>query len=195
VSAGVFDQGTFIAACRAALSEAMSQQALREAMARAVSDTKAVFRALGEPGGAEMQTIHRSDDLTVLNVIWAPRMTIMPHDHRMVAVIGIYAGREDNIFWRRISGDPRGRIEAAGGKDLCQGDVAVLGRDIVHSVTNPMQQFTGAIHVYAGDFFATPRSEWNPETLTEQPYNVEKNVRLFDEANARLRAFTERDRR
>jgi predicted metal-dependent enzyme (double-stranded beta helix superfamily) len=120
-------------------------------------------------------------------------MTIMPHDHRMVAVIGIYAGREDNVFWRRISGEPRGRIEAAGGKDLCQGDVAVLGRDIIHSVTNPMQQFTGALHVYAGDFFATPRSEWNPRTLTEQPYDVGKNMRLFDEANAHLRVVKERD--
>jgi len=27
-------------------------------------------------------------------------MTIMPHNHRMWAVIGIYTGREDNIFWR-----------------------------------------------------------------------------------------------
>jgi len=27
-------------------------------------------------------------------------MTIMPDNHRMWAVIGIYTGREDNIFWR-----------------------------------------------------------------------------------------------
>jgi hypothetical protein len=35
-----------------------------------------------------------------LNVVWGPRMTIMPHNHRMWTVIGIYTGREDNIFWR-----------------------------------------------------------------------------------------------
>ena len=42
---------------------------------------------------------------------------------------------------------------------------------------------TGAIHVYGGDFFAAERSEWDPETLREQPYDVEKTLRLFEEAN------------
>jgi hypothetical protein len=32
-------------------------------------------------------------------------------------------------------------------------------------VTNPIPRLTGAIHVYAGDFFAAERSEWDPETL------------------------------
>ena len=32
-------------------------------------------------------------------------------------VIGIYTGREDNIFWRRSE---EGRIEAAGAKALCR---------------------------------------------------------------------------
>jgi len=33
------------------------------------------------------------------------------------------------------------------------------------------------------DFFAQPRSEWDPETLNEQRYDVSKTLRLFDEAN------------
>jgi hypothetical protein len=45
---------------------------------------------------------------------------------------------------------------------------------------------TGAIHVYGGDFFATSRSEWDPETLLERPYDVEKNLQLFERANAHL---------
>ena len=43
-------------------------------------------------------------------------MTIMPHNHEMWAVIGIYTGREDNMFWRRVEGAPDGHIEAAGAK-------------------------------------------------------------------------------
>ena len=58
-----------------------------------------------------------------------------------------------------------------------------LGRDIIHSVRNPLARFTGALHVYGGDFFATERSEWNPETLLEQPYDVQKALRMFEEAN------------
>jgi len=45
-------------------------------------------------------------------------------------------------------------------------------------------RFTGAIHVYGGDFFGTERSEWDPETLLEKSYSVEKTLRLFEEANA-----------
>jgi hypothetical protein len=50
-------------------------------------------------------------------------------------------------------------------------------------VTNPVARLTGAIHVYGGDFFAVSRSEWDPETLHEARYDLEKNMRLFAEAN------------
>jgi predicted metal-dependent enzyme (double-stranded beta helix superfamily) len=110
-------------------------------------------------------------------------MTIMPHNHRMWAVIGIYTGREDNIFWRRLKDEPGGRVEAAGAKSLGERDAEPLGRDIIHSVTNPLSRLTGAIHVYGGDFFAVSRSEWDPETLLERNHDIEKNLRLFEDAN------------
>ena len=49
-----------------------------------------------------------------------------------------------------------------------------------------MMELTGALHVYAGDFFATPRSEWDPETFTEKPYDVEHTKRVFEESNRLL---------
>ena len=63
------------------------------------------------------------------------------------------------------------------------GDAEPLGRDIIHSVTNPLSRLTGAIHVYDGDFFSVSRSEWDPETLLERNYDMEKNLRLFEAAN------------
>ena len=159
---------------------------MREVAARAIREPESILRALGEPKRAEIQRLHHSSELTVLNVIWGPRMTLMPHDHRMWAVIGIYTGREDNIYWRRVPGG-NGRLEAAGAKALGRGDAEPLGRDIIHSVTNPLPRFTGAIHVYwGGDFFADGRSEWDPETLRERPYDKEKVARLFEESNAAL---------
>jgi predicted metal-dependent enzyme (double-stranded beta helix superfamily) len=140
---------------------------------------------LGEPTRAEVQRLYSSTKLTILNVVWAPGMTIMPHNHLMWAVIGIYTGREDNIFWRRLPGQDDGRIEAAGAKSLGERDVEPLGRDIIHTVTNPLPRLTGAIHVYGGDFFAAARSEWDPETLLERPFDMEKNLRMFEQANAR----------
>jgi len=41
-------------------------------------------------------------------------------------------------------------------------------------VTNPIARLTGAIHVYGGDSFDKPLSEWDAETQAEQPYDVEK---------------------
>jgi len=96
-------------------------------------------------------------------------------------VIGIYTGREDNIFWRRIP-EVAGKIEAAGAKSLGPGDAEPLGRDIIHTVTNPLSRLTGAIHVYGGDFYAASRSEWDPETLVERPYDMQKNLALFERA-------------
>ena len=178
----MFDLERFVDDCRRIATEGDAHKSIRERVAAAVSSPGEVLAAVGEPSDAGIQTLYRASDLTILNVIWAPLMTLMPHNHNMWAVIGIYTGREDNIFWRR-----RGeRIEAAGAKALCAGDAEPLGEDIVHSVTNPIERLTGAIHVYGGDFFAAARSEWNPETLVEHPFNVEKNMRLFQEANARF---------
>jgi predicted metal-dependent enzyme (double-stranded beta helix superfamily) len=160
---------------------------VREVLARAVADPAAVMKTLGEPQRAEMKALYRSDDLTVLNVIWAPWMSLLPHNHRMWAVIGIYTGREDNIFWRRIADGAGSKVEAAGAKALCARDVAPLGADIIHSVTKPIPRLTGALHIYGGDFFGVTRSEWDAETLVEQACDGERMARRFEAANAFVR--------
>lgn len=173
----------FVSDCLAAVNDSAPTRAVRETVARAVSDRHSIENMLGVPAEGGIQRLHVSDELTVLNVIWAPRMTIMPHNHNMWAVIGVYGGREDNIFWRRLKDDPKGRIEAAGAKSLGPADVRPLGDDIIHSVVNPTARLTGAIHVYGGDFFAMERSEWETEGLEERAYDVNKTLKMFSEAN------------
>ena len=180
----MFDLEHFIADCRAAVAEDPSHKAAREVLARANSDPAAIIAALGEPREAGVTPLYKSPELTILNVVWGRRMTIMPHDHRMWAVIGVYTGREDNIFWRRVAGEGGGLIEAAGAKSLGERCAEPLGRDIVHSVTNPLGRLTAAIHVYGGDFYGVERTEWDPETLLERPYDFALHRRLFAEANA-----------
>ena len=136
----MFDLDRFKGECCAAATGGAVQQAIREILARAVAAPGAVLKALGEPRCAEVQTLHRSAELTILNVIWGPWMTVMPHNHNMWAIIGIYTGREDNILWRRIPDEPSGRIEAAGAKALSERDASPFGRDIIHSVTNPIRR-------------------------------------------------------
>jgi predicted metal-dependent enzyme (double-stranded beta helix superfamily) len=179
-----FDLDQFVADCRVAITQDASHKFVREVVARAVSDPAAVLKGLGEPKRGAIQNLYRSADLTILNVIWPARFTLMPHNHQMWAMIGVYTGREDNIFWRRIPGSAGSRVEVAGARALCEKDAEPLGRDIIHSVTNPLSRLTGAIQVYGGDFFGVTRSEWEPETLLEQSAEAEKTVRLFEEANA-----------
>ena len=180
----MFETERLIDDCKQALSEDGSTKAVREIVARAISKPSELIAALGEPRQAMVEKLYHSPELTILNLVWAPGMTLQPHNHNMWAVIGIYTGAEDNIFWRRTQQG----IEAAGARALRAGDVTPLGRDIIHSVTNPIPRFTGALHIYGGDFFAEPRSEWDPETLSEQAYDAEETMRRFAEANARYHA-------
>lgn len=174
----MFDVDEFTQDCRRALSENEQRRAIREVLTRAVSNAGEVAAALA-PDYAGIKPLHRSDDLTILNVVWGPGMQLPPHDHRMWAAIGIYAGGEDNAFYRRDGNT----IVDSGGKQLREHDVLLLGDDAIHSVTNPLSSYTGAIHVYGGDFFAEPRSQWDLSTRQERPYDHDLVARLFEESN------------
>ena len=175
----MFDRERFIADCRAALDGDRTSRNVREVVTGAVSDPAAVVGGLGEPKSGGIEVLHRSPELTILNLCWPANMVIMPHNHLMWAVVGVYGGREDNILWRRLPDDAHGRVEAAGAKALSTGDTVVFGADVIHSVVNPIARVTGALHVYGGDFFAIERSEWDPETLHEKPLDLEKTARMF----------------
>jgi predicted metal-dependent enzyme (double-stranded beta helix superfamily) len=171
-----------VAQCEVAVADSDPRGALRAVLERAVTD-----RALATEltmGTVGLNVLHRSAGLTVLNVIWPPRFTLYPHDHRMWAAIAIYAGRENNTFFRR----DHGTIVPSGGKDLEERAVQFLGDDVIHSVENPNAAHTGGIHVYAGDFVATERSQWDPATLEEQPYDMAATQQFFADAEERFRS-------
>src|SRR5438094_948272 len=162
----------FITECRAALTQPTPELVIKEILERAVSSPSEVEAVLGTPRQGSIATLHHVRDLTILNVVWTPGMW---------ALIGLYGGREDNTFYRR---SPTG-LQVAGGKQLETGNTALLGESVIHAVANPLRVFTGAIHIYGGDFFGTPRSEWDRETLQEQPFDVERARKLFADANER----------
>ena len=191
----MFDKDRFVEDCRAAV--AVGQKAVREVVLAAVGDTAGIVAELGEPGQSGVYPLYSGADATVINFVWAPCMTLLPHNHNMFAVVGIYSGREDNLFWRRLppnashAGNGAGPgIEAAGADSMGTGQVATLGRDIIHSVANPITKLTSALHVYGGDFFNPPvqRSQWDHESLTEQPWDMEHTRGVFHQAQTRYDA-------
>lgn len=172
----------FVADCIAANTETEAQSAVREVLARAVANPSSVMAALGDPDKAGIVVMHKSADLTIFDARWTPQMNLMPHNHLMWANIGIYTGREDNIFWRRSDDG----LKAFGADALFVKDAAELPVDAIHSVTNPLLRFTGGIHIYGGDFFNTDRSEWDPETMEEGPSDGDSIREMFHRENVRL---------
>ena len=177
-----FDRDRFVEDCIVASRERDAQGAVREVLARAVHEPAAVLRSLDAAGKAGLEVLHRSSKLTIFAAHWAPQMSLPAHDHRMWALIGLYAGREDNIHWHRTAG----RLQAHGAAVLFPGDVAALPSDAIHSVTNPLARFTGGIHIYGGDFFDTPRSQWDPQSLAEEPSDGATIRAMFERENERL---------
>jgi predicted metal-dependent enzyme (double-stranded beta helix superfamily) len=177
----MFDVDDLIDRCRRARAESEPRRAMREVLEEVLARPAEVAEVL-RPSEGGLTLLHRSDELTVVDVVWAPGMEIYPHDHRMWAAIGIYTGGEDNSFFRRSDGS----LADSGGKSLRPGDVVLLGDDTIHAVTNPTSQLTGSIHIYGGDFFATERSEWRGDPLREQPYDVQGTLDTFEAANRDL---------
>ncbi|WP_421801701.1 hypothetical protein [Flagellimonas sp.] len=173
----------FIEECIEANKDVDPQEAVKEVLKKGVSNPTAMLKAIGEPTEAGLKVFLRTKELTIFAASWTPQMNLMPHNHKMWANIGIYTGREDNIIWEN---QKRG-LEANDVRCLFEGDVATLNTNAIHSVTNPLKRFTGGLHIYGGDFFATERSQWNPETLAEEPSNGDVIRDIFKEANEQLR--------
>ncbi len=180
---GSFDPDALVAECRGALSETQPALAVRDILERTLAQPGAVADALATDE-AGITALHHAPDLTVLRVVWAPGMRLYPHDHRMWAAIGIFGGVENNEFFRRADDG----LTQSGLKAISESDVLLMGDDVIHAVKNPLDSFTGAIHVYGVDFFGGNRSEWDLETFEERPYDVDHTRQVFAEANAAYRA-------
>lgn len=177
----MFDIDDLINECRAAIAESEPRAAIKAVLQRSLAEPAQVADAM-RPVEGGIGLLYQSTTLTIIDVVWAPHMTVAAHDHRMWAAIGIYTGQEDNAFYRRSAPGER-TVTESGGKVLTTGDVALLGDDTIHSVTNPLGRLTGAIHVYAGDFVNQARSQWGPDTPEERPYDFDESRRQFAAAN------------
>lgn len=170
------DKDQFIAAIRNAHAEAG-----RDAVRATLADYLQVWD--GPPGWVgplergDFSVLYRDDELTIMNIIWPKGVITEPHNHNSWAVIGIYQGREDNLLWAR-DGDG---IKPVGAITLTAGETYAMSADDIHTAFNPSQSFTGAIHIYEGDFLTTPKREWDPVTHAERPRIMADTFARFDD--------------
>jgi predicted metal-dependent enzyme (double-stranded beta helix superfamily) len=184
----MLDRDELVSRCLAASTDPEPRLAIRDVLHEVVASRPFGPDTIGRPPSGWLDFWYRSPGLTVLNAVWPPHISLYPHDHRMWAAIAIYGGQEDNTFYRRAGG----RIEVSGGKELREHDILLMGDDTVHAVTNPLGSYTGAIHVYGGDFVTKPRSQWDPESLVEAPYDIAEVRQVFERAQADFEASESR---
>jgi predicted metal-dependent enzyme (double-stranded beta helix superfamily) len=154
----VFDSEAFVVDCQRAASEADPVSAVAEAVAAAIHDGAAIDAALGTDV-KEADTLFSTPELTVQRIVWPGGAASRPHDHRMWAVVGVYAGEEVNRLYQRAPSGLEERVVRAVGS----AEVLTLGEDAIHSVENLRRQWTAGLHVYGGDILHDERSAWRPD--------------------------------
>jgi predicted metal-dependent enzyme (double-stranded beta helix superfamily) len=135
---------------------------------------------LGPADRSTYVALYRGHDLVVLHGVVPPTpRPVDPHDHRMWAVIGVYHGQEDNQLFARTDD---AALEPTERFSVQAGEIRPLDASTIHSVQAAGGRYLGAVHVYGGDLFGTPRSTWRDGV--EQP-NDESALPAFFQ---RLRA-------
>lgn len=143
---------------------------VREVVSHPAAVRDAVAERVGSASALGFDVFCRSATLTVFHATLEPGFRNPPHDHGTWAVVGVYEGTERNLFYRRA-----GRTIAADHHvDAAAPEVMVLHPGVIHAICNPLATASCAIHVYGNDHFDASRSMWHPESLTEEPYRMER---------------------
>jgi len=131
---------------------------------------------LGDADRSTYEALYRGEDILVLHGVVPPTPApVAPHDHRMWAVIGVYQGLEHNELFVRADG---GGLDTVDRFAIGAGQVRTLDPSTIHSVQARGDRYLGAIHVYGGDLFDTPRSRWIDDI--EQPMDESALPAFFD---------------
>ncbi len=152
-----FDADDFVAACLVARAEPDPARAVAEVVAEAITDPRSIDDALGiAVNPLQPDTLLSTPELTVQRIVFRGGARSGVHDHRMWAVVGVYAGGEVNRFFAR---GPEGLVPQVG-REIEPGDVLTFEADAIHEVANPRREWSAGLHVYGGDILGVPRSAW-----------------------------------
>ena len=144
--------------------------AVRDVVLRAVSEPGALERAFPVPLADDDDdgVLYREADLLVAHVIFPQQFSTGIHEHAVPAVIGVWAGHENNHLFERSD---RG-LRPLGVQRVTVGEVLTLSADAIHDVHSPEASHSGALHVYLGDITAIERSRWDDTESDPLPFDL-----------------------
>ncbi|MEM8705876.1 MAG: hypothetical protein AAGE98_05420 [Actinomycetota bacterium] len=172
----------FVETCKRAVKGDDARATIHAAMTELFADPATLAAGIPAFAAADVETsprgfrlggealLHQAADLSVMVLGTLPGVVQPPHDHEMVAMIGVFEGCEEQRFWARTDDG----IEPAAGRMLEAGEVMVLGERTIHAISSPPHEDARAIHVYLGDIYAIERSVFDPDTLQEHPMTSER---------------------
>ena len=169
-----FNTETFVAEIRDAARGERAVQKIRDIMQEAVNDTQAVAAALGPFDGDDI-ILYEDETISIQHCRFDPGLHVPPHDHRITAIIGVYAGGEINHFY--TAGD--GPIKHKATKRVLPGDVVSMGPEAIHSVEAATGDCGYAIHVYLGPLSTVERSLYDWDSGAVYRYTRDKYDELL----------------
>jgi predicted metal-dependent enzyme (double-stranded beta helix superfamily) len=152
---------TFLTDCRDAVGT--GQQAVLGVVSDALTDPErfaAAVRTRPKPW-----FFAADDEVTVFCTEARPGSASAPHSHGTWSVLGCFDGSEES-WWHQPQTDSAGTepLAIVGSGVLRAGQAHALASDVVHAVMNRWTSPNGIVHVYAGNFLASPRHIWDPVT-------------------------------
>ena len=185
-----FDIDEFVRECLQAW-EADGADAVKDVLDRTLGRGCAPVReCFGDPREAHLQVLYPGPELVIENMVWAPGMSYPAHNHNTPVMTGVYAGLEVNDFYHqtrsRKGGASLRRTETV---DIAEGQAVLMAHDAIHRIANPNRRtFTGAFHIYMGDYLHSSRSIWYPDEASETPASFALTKDIFAAANRDLAA-------
>ena len=170
------DVETLVESLRTAAAADQPTAAVGDVLRELIAHPDALDALLGAPTERDelcgpSDTLYEADDLTIVVVHTKPGVVQPPHDHLMTAIIGQWAGCEQHRMWRRAADG----LDPAPPVALEAGNVLTLGPAAVHAISAD-DEWARAVHVYLGNLGAAGRSLFHPETLAEEPLDMDRYV-------------------
>jgi predicted metal-dependent enzyme (double-stranded beta helix superfamily) len=184
-----FDIDEFVRECLEAW-EADGADAVKLVLDRTLRRGCAPVReCFGDPREAHLQVLYAGPELVIENMVWAPGMSYPAHNHNTPVMTGVYAGLEVNDFYHQIGPRTGGRLQRTKTVDINEGQAVLMAHDAIHRIANPNRRtFTGAFHIYMGDYLHSSRSIWYPDEASEKPASFALTKDIFAAANRDLAA-------
>ena len=163
-----FGLNDFVRAMREAAKATEAPSQVRSVMEAAFQHSAAIKTAMSSFSG-EGEILFEDETVSIWYCGFDPGTHIPPHDHQTTATIGVYAGEENNHFYRVDTNN----LEHTSTRCLKPGDVISMGPHAIHSVETANAAASYGIHVYLAPLTKVERSLFDWETGAAKPYTDE----------------------